>query len=106
MAEEFRFAFAPSYRAAGLPFGISPDNALVTVGYGHLDARFGPWRLRTRLSNVVGTEITGPYLFIKTAGPARLGVTDLGLTFATNGDRGVRIDFRRSVPGIAPLSLL
>ena len=36
-------------------------------------------------------EITGPYAFWKTAGPARYAVTDSGLTFATNGDRGVLI---------------
>jgi hypothetical protein len=28
------------------------------------------------------------HAFWKTAGPARLGVTDRGLTFATNGERG------------------
>ena len=31
---------------------------------------------------------------------------DRGLTFATNGDRGVCIKFHRSVRGIAPLGLL
>ncbi len=63
-------------------------------------ARFGPWRLRTPLANVTAVEITGPYAFMKTAGPAHLGITDRGLTFASNGDRGVLITFRRPVPGI------
>ena len=36
----------------------------------------------------------------KTAGPARLGITDRGLTFASNGDRGVCINFHSPVPGI------
>ena len=40
----------------------------------------------------------------KTAGP-RLAITDRGLTFATNGERGVRIDFRTPVPGLDPLRL-
>ena len=44
--------------------------------------------------------MTGPYAFFKTAGPARLGITDRGLTFASNGDRGVCITFHSPVAGI------
>ena len=58
------------------------------------------------LANVASVHLTGPYRFFKTAGPARLGVTDLGLTFATNGERGVLIAFRRRVKGIEPTGLL
>jgi len=60
----------------------------------------------TPLANVTGAEVTGPYALLKTAGPARLAITDGGLTFATNGDRGVRIDFRTPVPGLDPLRLI
>jgi len=42
----------------------------------------------------------------KTAGPARLAVTDIGLTFASNGDRGDRVDFAEKVAGTDPLGLL
>ncbi len=48
-------------------------------------------------------ELTGPYQFVKTAGPPRLGITDRGLTFASNGARGVLITFARPVRGVAPL---
>jgi hypothetical protein len=108
MPEEtrFRFAFAESYRRAALPFGITPRRAWVRVGDTELEARFGPWRVRTPLTNVTGVEITGPYRFFKTAGPARLAITDRGLTFATNGDRGVLIHFRRPVTGLDPLGLM
>jgi hypothetical protein len=51
-------------------------------------------------------EITGPYWFYRTAGPARLGVTDAGLTFASNGERGVLISFYERVPAIDPLGLI
>ena len=71
-----------------------------------LDARFGPWRVRTPLANVVDVAITGPYAFWKTAGPARLAITDRGLTFATNGDRGVLISFRTPVRGLDPLGIV
>jgi hypothetical protein len=105
-AERFAFAFDPTYRRIGRPFGVNPGSAWVEVGGGLLKARFGPWRVTTALTNVVGTEVTGPYALIKTAGPARLAITDRGLTFATNGHRGVRIVFRTPVPGLDPLRLI
>ncbi len=100
--QRFGFRFAPAYRWASLPFGIRPDRAWVEVGADALRVRFGPWRLRTSLANVAAVEITGPYAFLKTAGPAHLGITDRGLTFASNGDQGLLISFHRPVPGIEP----
>jgi hypothetical protein len=99
----FEFRFAPAYERAARPFGITPRTAWVQVGETHLEARYGRWRLVTPLSNISGVEVTGPYRFIKTAGPPRIGITDIGLTFASNGDRGVLISFRDKVPGLAPL---
>ena len=96
----FPFRFDPRYRRVARLFGVTPDLAWVDVGAGELSARFGRWRVRTPLDNVAGVEVTGPYAFLKTAGPARLAITDRGLTFATNGDRGVCIAFRSPVPGI------
>jgi hypothetical protein len=78
----------------------------VQVDDEQLVAHYGPWRLRTPLSNVTSVAITGPYRFYRTAGPARLGVSDIGLTFASNGERGVLISFRKRVPAIDPLRLL
>ena len=46
------------------------------------------------------TGFTGPL------GPARLAITDGGLTFASNGDRGVLLSFREPVPAIDPLRLI
>jgi hypothetical protein len=104
--ERFGFAFAPTYRMSALAFGITPATAWVDVGDGALDVRFGPWRLSTALANVADVAVTGPYAFWKTAGPARLAITDRGLTFATNGDRGVRISFHKPVRGLEPLGVL
>jgi hypothetical protein len=106
VTRRFWFRFDPRYRSVNRRFGVTPDHAWVDVSEDELEARFGPWHLRTRLDNVAGADITGPYRFYKTAGPARLGVTDLGLTFATNGERGVLITFRKRVAGIEPLGLL
>lgn len=102
----FRFAFDPRYARAARVFGIRPDNAFVDVGDGRLEAHYGRWHVRTELENVSCARITGPYRLIKTAGPPRLGVTDLGLTFASNGRRGVLICFRRRVPGLDPRGIV
>ena len=99
-AQRFHFAFAPRYRVAALAFGITPATAWVEVNARDLKTRFGPWRLATLVANIKRVAITGPYRFAKTAGPARLAITDRGLTFATNGDRGVRIKFDTPVPGL------
>lgn len=105
-ARRFAFRFAPGYERVARLFGITPDRAWVEVGEAELETRYGRWRVRTALSNIASVKVTGPYHFLKTAGPPRLGVTDLGLTFASNGDRGVEITFRRRVPGIDPWGVL
>ncbi len=102
----FEFRFDPAYRRLARLFGVTPRTAWVEVGDETLDARFGPWHVRTPLANIAGIDVTGPYAFVKTAGPARLAVTDRGLTFATNGDRGVLVTFGSPVPGLEPLGVL
>lgn len=98
----FDFAFDPRYRVAGLPFGVLPATTWVEVGDGRLRARFSWWTLDTSLANVAGVERTGGYAFVKTAGPPHLSFTDRGVTFATNGERGVCVSFHRPVPAIDP----
>lgn len=106
MESTFTFRFERSYRMAGLPFGITPATTHVTVGDGRLHVRFGPWVVDTPLGNVTGCEQSGPYDFVKTAGPARLSFADRGLTFATNGERGLCIRFAEPVAGIDPTGRL
>ena len=104
--QRFEFAFAPRYALAARAFGITPHSSWVEVGKAVLQAHYGPWHLITPLSNIKAVSTTGPYHFIKTAGPARLAITDRGLTFASNGDRGVLICFHQVVRGIDPLGLI
>lgn len=102
----FPFRFVTAYLLAGLPFGIVPSRAVVIVGDDTLNVRFGSWRLRTPLGNVRAVTVTGPYGWLKTAGPPRLSLADRGLTCATNPDRGVCVAFHRPVPGLDPLGVL
>jgi hypothetical protein len=104
--QRFDFRFAPAYRLAARPFGITPERAWVQIDDEYLLAHYGPWRLRTRLANISRVAITGPYRFYRTAGPARLGITDGGLTFASNGDQGLLLSFHERVPAIDPLRLI
>jgi hypothetical protein len=101
----FPFAFASTYRPLARTFLVTPETAWVDVGDETFEARFGRWHVRTPLTNITDVDVTGPYAFWKTAGPARLAVTDRGLTFATNGDRGVLVLFETPVPGLDPLGI-
>lgn len=106
IVERFAFSFAPAYRRSARVFGVNPSTAWVDVREETLVARFGRWQVTTPLSNVTAATITGPYAFLKTAGPARLAITDRGLTFATNSDRGVLISFASPVRGLDPFGML
>src|SRR5439155_6844029 len=79
----FGFRFDHWYRLAALPFGVSPATASVAVDDDPHDgrvlvARFGPWRVRTPVTNVAGTTVTGPYATILTIGPPHVSLLDLG----------------------------
>lgn len=102
----FAFRWHEPYRLAARPFGIHPGNAYVEVGERSLRAGFGRWLVHTPLTNVTDVYVTGPYRFYRTAGPPRLGITDRSLTFATNGELGVCIEFERPVWGIDRLGLI
>ena len=102
----YRFRFAPSYRLPAAAFGVTPTRAFVQLVDDRLRARFGLWRVETPVANVAGCEVSGPYQFLKTAGPAHLSLADRGLTFATNGDRGLCIRFHEPVRGIDPTGVL
>src|SRR3954449_4765063 len=82
------------YRVLAFATGVSPTTARVRLDESQLEVRFGPWTLRTAVTNIADVSITGPYSFVKTAGPAHLSFSDRGVTFATNGERGLCIRFR------------
>jgi hypothetical protein len=96
------FRFSRPYEIAGLAFGVTPSTTSLVVTTGSLHVRFGLWRLSTPLVNIAHAEVSGPYSFVKTAGPAHLSFSDLGATFATNGERGACIVFHRPVKALNP----
>lgn len=102
MSQVFPFSFTTSYRVAAVPFGVLPRTTWVRVEDEELRVRFGPWTLHTPISNIASAELTGGFAFLKTAGPPHLSFSDRGVTFATNGDRALCLQFHRPVPGIDP----
>ncbi len=102
----FEFAFDPEYRAAALAFGVTPGRTGVDLEDGRLVARYGFWRLETEVSNIEGTEVSGPYRLLSTIGPAHLSLADRGLTFASNRRRGICMRFKEPVPGLEPTGRL
>jgi hypothetical protein len=98
----FPFAFEPLYLAAALPFGVTPGRSWVAVEDGRLEAHFGFWAVATPLTNVAGTERSGPYTALKTVGPAHLSVADRGVTFASNSRSGLCVRFAEPVVCIDP----
>lgn len=98
----FPFRFGTAYRIPALVLGITPGTAYVEVTDTDLSVRFGLWRLRTGLSNVVGVERTGGFSYVKTAGPPHFSFADHGVTFATNADAAVCIRFREPVSALDP----
>jgi hypothetical protein len=87
------------------PFGVTPTTSWVQIDDERLDVRFGPWRVSTRVDNVAGAELAGPYSWWKVAGPARWSFADHSLTFATRTDRGVEITFDEPVTGLDPFQI-
>ncbi len=104
--QRFPFAFASAHRIAALPFGVLPSTTWVEVDQARLRARFGFWTLETPRANVKDVTTTGSYSFIRTAGPAHLSLADHGVTFATNGDRGVCVCFHEPVRVLDPTGRL
>ncbi|HZC69572.1 MAG TPA: hypothetical protein VE442_02650 [Jatrophihabitans sp.] len=102
----FSFAFEDRYRLPALLFGVTPERTGIVIDAGQLRVRFGLWRIATELSNITSVTATGPYRFLKTAGPARLAVTDRGLTFATNSQAGVEMTFATPIRGIDPAGVI
>ena len=106
----FDFRFDWPHRVASAPFGVIPATTGIDITTGSdggaaggaLRVRFGLWVIETPLANIESTCVTGPYHWIKTAGPARLSMVDRGLTFATNSQRGVCLLFREPIRGLDP----
>jgi len=76
-------------------WGVTPDRAWVALD-GALDARFGFFRFRTPLTNVVSWRIEGPFRWITAIG-VRRSIRQGDITFGGDTHGGVRVAFREPV---------
>jgi hypothetical protein len=103
--DTFEFAFEPRYRGLLRVLGVTPDTTLVTVTDDEFRVRFGGWKLVTPLANCTGTCLTEGYRWYKAIG-ARGSFADRGVTFGTNTERGVCVQFDEPVPALVPGNLM
>lgn len=99
--EVFPFAFDARFSWLLRPLGVTPGNAMVTVGDDGIDVRFGRWHLATPLANLDCVEVTRGYRWWKAVG-VRGSLVDHGITFGTNRDTGVCVRFVDPVPALLP----
>jgi hypothetical protein len=87
---------------------VGPGDGVTVGDDGSLVATFGRVRVVTTLDNVDHTQVTGPHRWYTAVG-LRLSFADDGLTFGTNHQRGLCIEFVERVPkviGFRPHSAL
>lgn len=97
--ESFSFRIDPRARPLLALAGVRETTCRVVVDDETFDARFGRWRVRTPLDNVVDACVTGPYRFHRAIGP-RLSLADRGLTFGTSTREGACVRFHEPVVGL------
>jgi hypothetical protein len=105
LPSEYRFSFHSAVRLPLALLGIRPATSRIVIDGETLDVRFGPWRVRTPLSNVVAVEQSGPLSPWRALG-VRLSLADRGLTFGSDPLGGVCVRFARPVRGIDPVGLV
>ncbi|NNF53458.1 MAG: hypothetical protein HKN03_03345 [Acidimicrobiales bacterium] len=69
---------------------------------GMMLATFGRVKVETPLTNIVHTVVTGPHRWYTAVG-LRLSFSDDGLTFGTNHQRGLCIEFKERIPKVIGL---
>lgn len=95
----FPYRFDDPSRLLLRVLGVRPDRDGVRIDHECLVASFGPLSVEIDLVNIKSVEVSGPYAWAKVIGP-RLSMADHGLTFGTNAERGVCLQFHEPVRSV------
>jgi hypothetical protein len=85
----------PRFRWLIRLWGVTPERAYVDVS-DELDARFGRFRFRVPIADIVRWRIEGPFRWITALG-VRRSIRGGDVTFGGSAHGGVRVDFRTPV---------
>ncbi|MFT7646562.1 MAG: hypothetical protein ACI8Y4_001297 [Candidatus Poriferisodalaceae bacterium] len=101
MAVNSNFPYALDKRWAALfaLLRVSDDDAVSVAADGMLRATFGRVKVETPIANIDHTLVTGPHRWYSAVG-LRLSFADDGLTFGTNHNKGLCIEFVEKIPKV------
>jgi hypothetical protein len=100
--KHFPYEFDNRWKPLFAALGVSKRDG-ITVTETELIATYGRVKVRTPLTNIKRTEITGPHRWYTAVG-LRLSFVDDSITFGTNHKLGLNINFNEKVPKVVGLN--
>ena len=97
--QHFPYRLDMRWKAMFSLLGVDDSDGVTVGDDGSLVATYGRKRVETTVDNVAGTEISGPHRWYTAVG-LRLSFADDGLTFGTNHQRGLCIEFVERIPKV------
>jgi hypothetical protein len=95
----FPYRFDNRWKPMFAVLGVGADDGVTVGDDGSLVATYGRKRIETTLANVDHTAVTGPHRWYTAVG-LRLSLADDGITFGTNHQRGLCIEFVERIPKV------
>lgn len=95
----FPYRFDNRWKAMFFTLRVGPDDGVTITADGRMVATYGRFTVDTPLDNIHHTQITGPHRWYTAVG-LRLSFSDDGITFGTNHQRGLCIEFIEKVPRV------
>lgn len=95
----FPYRFDNRWKPMFFALRVGSDDGVTITDDGRLVATYGPVRVDTPLDNIDHTQVSGPHRWYTAVG-LRLSFADDGITFGTNHQRGLCIEFIQKVPRV------
>ena len=99
MSEFFPYRLDKRWSPMFAALRIKRTDGVTLTDDGMLRATFGFLNVETPVANIDHTEVTGPHRWYTAVG-ARLSLADDGLTFGTNHELGLCLEFVERIPKV------